>query len=88
MIVSALPPVVLDHPFVVVSIVASIIALIYRAYAATPFSGDLPLVREKDGVKRFSILTRVSFYFTCSKLYRDVYERVSHVRQTLSTPNH
>lgn len=61
---------------IIAAVIVTSFGLIYHYYSDATFSQDLPLVREKNGVKRFSIGTRASFYFNCSKLYRDIYEGV------------
>ncbi|KAN0083593.1 hypothetical protein V8E54_002681 [Elaphomyces granulatus] len=77
MLATLATPVVLDNGFVLLAVVSLILGLVYRAYSPTGFSDDLSLIREAPGKKHFSIWTRISFYFNCASLYRDVYDKFS-----------
>lgn len=65
-----------DYSFFVLSIVATLAILGYRLYLARQFPEELSLVSEKPNTRHFSIKSRLSFYFDCSTLYRDVWEKV------------
>lgn len=67
----------LDHPLVLLAVFTALVVFAYRVYLATLVPRDVSLVREKPGHKHFSLGTRLSFYFNCSSLYRDVWEKVS-----------
>ncbi|KAL0938263.1 cytochrome p450 [Colletotrichum truncatum] len=66
-----------DHGLLVLAVVAVVIGLIYRVFLARPFHKDLDLVGEKPGQRHFSLWTRLSFYFNCSALYRNVWDKFS-----------
>lgn len=65
-----------DHEFLILAIGAAVLGLFLRARAATGFPKELSLIREKPQTKHFSIKTRLAFYFRCSSLYRDVWDKV------------
>lgn len=65
-----------DHRFLILAIGATVLGLFLRARAAASIPKELPLIREKQQHKHFSIKTRLAFYFRCSSLYRDVWDKV------------
>lgn len=66
-----------DYGFLILAIGATVLGLFFRARAANRFPGNLSLIREKPRTKHFSIKTRLAFYFRCSSLYRDIWDKVS-----------
>lgn len=65
-----------DYGFFILAIGATVLGLFCRARAANRFPRNLSLIREKPRTKHFSIRTRLAFYFRCSSLYRDIWDKV------------
>lgn len=65
-----------DHGFLILAIGATVLGLFLRARAANSLPKELSLIREKPQNKHFSIKTRLAFYFHCSSLYRDIWDKV------------
>jgi len=78
MLFVAVPTVLQEYGLAILAVFTAVIGFIYRAYLAAIFPKDLSLIREKPGHKHFSLWTRASFYFNCSGLYRDVWDKVYH----------
>lgn len=64
------------HGFLILAIGATVLGLFLRARAANSLPKELSLIREKPQNKHFSITTRLAFYFHCSSLYRDIWDKV------------
>lgn len=62
--------------FIPLAIIAMVLSLVYQIYLARQFPKELSLIREKPHANHFSIRTRLAFYFRCSSLYHDVWEKV------------
>ncbi|KAL1850214.1 hypothetical protein Daus18300_013014 [Diaporthe australafricana] len=75
-----------DHGFIVLAIGATILGLLFRAYAATDLPRELSLIREKPKSKHFSITTRLAFYLHCSSLYRDIWYKFSKIGLPVLVP--
>jgi hypothetical protein len=59
-----------------------ILAMVYTVYKAVLAVGEydgmgLPLAGEPDGKKKFSMKTRLRYYYDCAALYTEAYHKVS-----------
>ncbi|KAL9616420.1 MAG: hypothetical protein Q9160_008719 [Pyrenula sp. 1 TL-2023] len=63
--------------FISLAIIAVVLSLLYRIDLARQFPKELSLIRERSNAKHFSIKTRLAFYFRCSSLYHDIWEKFS-----------
>lgn len=64
-----------------------ILAVIYTMYTVMSTVGEyddlgLPLAGEPDGKKRFSLKTRLRYYYDCAALYTEAYYKVGRCNQT------
>lgn len=67
--------------------VLSIIAIVYMVYKAVSAVGEydglgLPLAGEPDGKKKFSLKTRLRYYYDCASLYTEAYHKVRRYRES------
>jgi len=80
MLVLSLLKIFHENRFFVGAVGASLLGLLCRAFIITQsksaFPKELRLVGEKPGKKSFSLRTRLSFYFNCSRLYNEVWTKV------------
>jgi hypothetical protein len=65
------------HSILVLCLAAMLFILLCKLTSANDVPKELPLISEKATAVRFSIRTRLSFYFRCSSLYSEVWNKVS-----------
>lgn len=84
-----------DNVWLGLIVVASTIVALYTTHlrlhhntapAEKPQQPDLPLALEDEAATRFTLWTRLSFYFRCEKLYGDVWHRFSKVGRAVLVP--
>lgn len=70
----------LPWPLIVaLAIVASIalVVLADRYITGVPLPPTIPLFREPEGARRFSLRTRLAYYTDCKALYEEAWDKVS-----------
>lgn len=62
---------------VVVGFAAFIVAvlLLDRFVTGTPYPPDIPLIREPEGTRRFSLRTRLAYYIDCKGLFEEAWDQ-------------
>lgn len=72
-----LPP--LTSPLGLTAIALSCFVLVYllERYLSVPYPPGMPLLREPEGAKRFSLKTRLAYYTDCAGLFHEAYNDVS-----------
>lgn len=54
-----------------------LVYLAERFVFGQPMPSGIPLIREPEGARRFSLRTRLAYYTNCEALFREAYENVS-----------
>ena len=62
-----------------------VLLLVEHFVWSLPYPPGMSLVREPEGATRFSVRTRLAYYFDCEGLYRDAYHNVIGPCFSLST---
>lgn len=69
-------------------VIGSLVALylLERHVLSVPYPEGIPLVREPEGARRFSLRTRLAYFVDCEALFRDAYVNVGPYSPWLTTP--
>ena len=70
----------LTSPLGLVILALGGLVLVYvleRFIVSVPYPPGMPLVREPEGARRFSIRTRLAYYLDCERLFKDAYNNVN-----------
>jgi hypothetical protein len=62
----------------------AIIIVCERFFLGVPYPKGIPLIREPEGARRFSLRTRLAYYTDCEALFREAYQNVTNVPRYLS----
>jgi hypothetical protein len=66
------------HPFVVGTVVVGFALYLFsRMFLTVTYPANIPRVREKPGVRGFSLSTRYALHTDAANLYKEAYENVS-----------
>lgn len=72
----------LTSPLAIVAIVVGSLLLVYcaeRFVFGVPKPIGIPLLREPEGARHFSLRTRLAYYTDCKGIFREAYENVREV---------